>query len=509
MRLLERWGPVLAALLAGAASLPGLWLPFLSDDWAQLAAVVSGPTYRTPFADFRPLFMASLWADLKLWGPSPVPFHFVNLALVAVAAALVAVLLRRYTGDAALSSIAALLFALHPYHVENAAWVAARADPLCSVPFLLAALAYDRWRTWSGGIPVLAIVLFEAALMAKETAVALPMLLILLGLVDRTRRPPPREWLQGHFPMVLVGALHFLVLRPWALGGPGRTLLAGIRTGWIKNESGLGAAAVLPLDVEILAARPVLCGGLAILVAGGLALIARRRSGRIPRLALAAAAAFAVLAAPSAVGFQERYLFLPAAASAAALASLLRSVRGRLAWVLGGALTAGWLLGWGAQWAGWREAGVAGQRLVDDLLRISQRPGVREIVIANQPFRIHGGSVAGDFGSALLLSGGRPVAVRAAAYVSYPFFEADLLDGPAGIAILRPPPVAEVRLRITDAPFCHYVGPSPSKADGVVDTPFGTIAFDGRGGVRIKVLPDPERGRVAYAWVKGGLQPLF
>ncbi|PYT16501.1 MAG: hypothetical protein DMF51_04610, partial [Acidobacteria bacterium] len=39
-------GPTLAAMLAAVATLPGLWLPFLSDDWAHLAAVAEGPALR-------------------------------------------------------------------------------------------------------------------------------------------------------------------------------------------------------------------------------------------------------------------------------------------------------------------------------------------------------------------------------------------------------------------------------------------------------------------------------
>ena len=43
-------------------------MPFLSDDWAQVEAAESGPPLRTPFGDFRPLFMATLWLDRRLAG---------------------------------------------------------------------------------------------------------------------------------------------------------------------------------------------------------------------------------------------------------------------------------------------------------------------------------------------------------------------------------------------------------------------------------------------------------
>src|SRR6266700_1847540 len=128
--------PALAAMLAAVAALPGLWLPFLSDDWAHLAAVAAGPAQRTPFGYYRPLCMITYWLDRLAWGLSPSLFHMTNLVLVCSAAALVVVLIRHYTGDPAVAGAAGVLFALHPYHIESAAWIAARADPLFSLLFL-------------------------------------------------------------------------------------------------------------------------------------------------------------------------------------------------------------------------------------------------------------------------------------------------------------------------------------------------------------------------------------
>src|SRR2546427_3920237 len=138
--------PTLAAMLAAVAGLPGLWLPFLADDWAHLAAVAGGLALRTPFGYYRPLCMIIYWLDRLVWGLSPSLFHLTNLVLIGASAALVVVLIRRYTGDPALAGAAGILFSLHPYHIESAAWIAALADPLFSLLFLGAALAYDRWR---------------------------------------------------------------------------------------------------------------------------------------------------------------------------------------------------------------------------------------------------------------------------------------------------------------------------------------------------------------------------
>jgi hypothetical protein len=515
-RLLERRGPLLAALAAAVLALPGLGLPFLSDDWIQMeAAGADAPPPRTPFADFRPLYMATLWLDRRLWGLSPGPAHLANLVLIAAAAALVVIVARRYTGDARLAAGAGLLFALHPYHVENAAWIAARGDPLAAVPLLLAAAAYDRWRVGARGLPLTALLLFEMALLCKETAVVLAPALILIGLLDRTRRPPAGEWLRGHLALALVALGHFLLLRPWVLGGPGRTLLQNVGPRALETGLGFAVAAVVPAPVEVLAFRPALLAGLAAGTALGLVIVARLRSGAFSPIAASASLLFAALLLPSLVGFQERYFFLPAAASCLALAALLRDCRGAAAWTLGAFLAAGWVAGAAVHWRNWREAAVASRSLVDGLVQASQRPGVGEIVVANMPHRVRGGSVAGDFRAALLLSGGRPVPVRAAAWICYATAADDALDGPPGTAIRRPPaqPIAEVWLRVPGAPYFDFVGPLPKAPPGEGaarhDTPSGTLLFDGRGGVRVRIEPSPGRGRAAYAWVRGALRPLF
>ena len=152
-RFVERRGSLLAATVAALAALPGIGFPFLSDDWLMVESVGKGALPTSPYNYFRPLYMATFWLDRQIWGPSPVFFHLTNLLLIAATAALVVLVARRYSGDPLLAGIAGILFALHAYHVENAAWVAVRGDPLYSIPLLLAALGYDRWREGLGALP--------------------------------------------------------------------------------------------------------------------------------------------------------------------------------------------------------------------------------------------------------------------------------------------------------------------------------------------------------------------
>ena len=247
-------------------------------------------------------------------------------------------------------------------------------------------------------------------------------------------------------------------------------------------------------------------------------------------------------------------------------------------------LVIGWGLGCAHHWLNWRQAATASRRLVADLIAASQRPDVEEIVVANMPFRVHGGSVAGDFDAALRVQGGKPVRVRAVCYVSYPSADSPAADsmeasgaelrfrgveseaqptrvpargregklvgatedpeaqgivprseapgvdgGPVGEVNAPPPRVAsamtrslasaphvslradstatEVLLRIPERPFSHYVGPKPPPGESHVDTPFGSVFFDARETVRIRVPTGPGLRRTVYAWIAGRLVP--
>jgi len=198
-------------ILAFLAAAPALAIPFIADDWVNLAAVAERIPLRTPFSYFRPLYLGSFWAERRVWGLNSVAFHLTNVALIALCAALVVVVLRRLTDDPRWATAAGALFALHPYHVENAGWIAARADVGATLLVLSAWLAYERWESSGRGIPWIALIAFEAALLFKESVVLFPVMVALL--VALRRGPSRREALAGILPLGAVAALHFLVLR--------------------------------------------------------------------------------------------------------------------------------------------------------------------------------------------------------------------------------------------------------------------------------------------------------
>jgi tetratricopeptide (TPR) repeat protein len=101
-------------------------------------------------------------------------YHAVNVALHAGASVLVYALASRWLSFGG-AAIAALLFAVHPLHVEAVANIVGRAELLAACGVLAALLLHTRRSAW-------APVAFAIALLSKEHAIVTPGLAILLDL---------------------------------------------------------------------------------------------------------------------------------------------------------------------------------------------------------------------------------------------------------------------------------------------------------------------------------------
>ncbi len=145
---------------------------FVKDVWRN-----PQPQYRTYY---RPMFLLWLLVNLKLFGLHPTLWHLAALALHGAVVVMVYRLGLRLMGNELIAAAAALLFAVHPTHVESVVWLSGVTEPLAGVFFLGAFLEYLRWRETRRTRPmVLCALLTLLALMAKETSAALPLLIAL------------------------------------------------------------------------------------------------------------------------------------------------------------------------------------------------------------------------------------------------------------------------------------------------------------------------------------------
>ncbi|HKY96690.1 MAG TPA: hypothetical protein VJL35_02440, partial [Gemmatimonadaceae bacterium] len=82
---------------------------------------------------WHPLTWISHMLDVELFGPSPGAHHMMNVLLHASSSASLFLALAQMTRAIGASAAVALLFALHPLHVESVAWIAERKDALSTL----------------------------------------------------------------------------------------------------------------------------------------------------------------------------------------------------------------------------------------------------------------------------------------------------------------------------------------------------------------------------------------
>jgi tetratricopeptide (TPR) repeat protein len=134
-------------------------------------------------ANWFPLTWLSHMLDVQLFGIDPGLHHLTNVLLHALAAVILFLALRRMTGQPWPSLVVALLFGVHPLHVESVAWIAERKDVLSALFWMLTLWAYASYAAKpSRSRYALALVLFCLGLMAKQMLVTLPLVLVLLDL---------------------------------------------------------------------------------------------------------------------------------------------------------------------------------------------------------------------------------------------------------------------------------------------------------------------------------------
>jgi protein O-mannosyl-transferase len=181
------------ALIAFGVYVPALWNGFVEfddPDYVYRNPVVKdglsakGVAYAftsIELANWFPLTLLSHQADVSLYGLKPAGHHLTNLLFHAVNAALLLSVLAAATRAFWPSFAVALLFAVHPLHVESVAWVAERKDMLGMFFALLTMRCYVAYATGTRRslAYVGAVSLFAAALMSKPMPVTLPFVLLL------------------------------------------------------------------------------------------------------------------------------------------------------------------------------------------------------------------------------------------------------------------------------------------------------------------------------------------
>jgi protein O-mannosyl-transferase len=165
---LRSWGNILRA--------------FTSDVWSFQRA-----TFNTdiPPPYYRPLFTVYLTVNYQLFGLWEPGWHLVNLFIHVGVTVLVYYFLRRVSREQFVALIGAVLFGLHPVHVESVSWISGIPDPLAALFYLPSLIWYVRYREHGERKWLIAsVAAYACSVLCKETPLVLPVILIVWELLQ-------------------------------------------------------------------------------------------------------------------------------------------------------------------------------------------------------------------------------------------------------------------------------------------------------------------------------------
>lgn len=130
---------------------------------------------------WHPVTWLSLMLDCHIFGLKPGPMLVENLIFHIINALLLFIILLKLTGARFKAAAVALLFAIHPIHVESVAWLVERKAVLSSFFLFSAMYSYIIYTgTGKRRLYALSFMLYAIGLMAKPIIMVFPFLLILM-----------------------------------------------------------------------------------------------------------------------------------------------------------------------------------------------------------------------------------------------------------------------------------------------------------------------------------------
>ena len=142
---------------------------FTSHVWAAIYPEELGNYY-------RPLFLLWLRINDAIFGNQAGAWHLTTILTHLLTTFLVYLLVWRVGMGREVALLAALIFGLHPAHIEAVAWISGVTEPLLGILLIASLLCYLQSRLKSGRAlkwQVISVVFFALALLEKETAVIL------------------------------------------------------------------------------------------------------------------------------------------------------------------------------------------------------------------------------------------------------------------------------------------------------------------------------------------------
>ncbi|HKB43192.1 MAG TPA: hypothetical protein VKC90_02345, partial [Chitinophagaceae bacterium] len=184
---MDYFGLFIILLIALIAFLPALKAGFVWDDknYIQNNPGLHSINLKEIFSsyvlgNYHPLTMLSLAIEYHFWGLNEAGYHIINVLLHLLNVILVFYAIFLLSNKTGVALIAALLFGIHPLHVESIAWASELKDLLYTFFFLASYIFYLKYiKSNKNKFLFYALLLFMFSLLSKAMAVSLPLLLLL------------------------------------------------------------------------------------------------------------------------------------------------------------------------------------------------------------------------------------------------------------------------------------------------------------------------------------------
>ena len=174
----------------------------------NLKAIFSEPIA----GNYHPITMLSFAINYQLSGVEAFGYHLVNLLLHLLNVGLVfhfVWLLSK--GKKWVAFTTAILFGIHPMHVESVAWIAERKDVLYACFFLLGLIFYMRYRVKkTPRLYAFTFLWFVLSVLSKPAAVIFPLVLILLDYWRFEQSSSPRK--RWNWQKILLPKIPFFIV---------------------------------------------------------------------------------------------------------------------------------------------------------------------------------------------------------------------------------------------------------------------------------------------------------
>jgi len=138
---------------------------------------------------YIPLTILSFAVEYHFFGYDPFIYHLNNLLLHLSVIGLIYIFALRIGLSTLAAAVAALIFGIHPMHVESVAWVTERKDVLYALFYLLALINYWRYLETGRKLPyTLSLIFGLLSILAKPMALSLPLILLLCDWFFKRKR---------------------------------------------------------------------------------------------------------------------------------------------------------------------------------------------------------------------------------------------------------------------------------------------------------------------------------